>query len=59
MTHKDPSFLRQISFAESRVIYGTGTTSHGFDAELCLGVLSTLVGSTKIWEWTLMNSNIC
>jgi len=53
MTHKDPSFLRQISFAESRVIYGTGTTSHGFDAELCFGVLSTLVGSTNIWEWTL------
>jgi hypothetical protein len=48
ITHKAPSFFKQISLADSRVIYGTGTTNHGFDAELYLGVLSTFVGSTKI-----------
>lgn len=56
--HKEPSFLRQISFPESFENYGTGVTSHGLAAELYLGALSFELGSTKIYEWTFKNSNM-
>ena len=53
-----PSFLRQRSFPESFVIWATGTVNHGFAAALYFGWLSFLLGSTNIYEWTLINSNI-
>jgi len=43
-----PSFFKQISFPESLVTCGIGTTSHGLAAELYFGVLSLAFGSTKI-----------
>ena len=56
--HRAPSFFKQISFPESFVICGTGTTSHGLAAELCFGTLSFEFGSTNIYEWTFKNSKI-
>jgi len=47
-TQSDPSFYKQISFPESLVSYGTGTTSHGLEAELVFTSFSLAFGSTKI-----------
>lgn len=49
ITQRDPSFLRQMSLAESLVIYGILLISQGLEAALTLvGWLSFCVGSTKI-----------
>lgn len=58
MIQSAPSFCKQISFPESFVIYGTGTTNHGLAAEDYLGVLSAELGSINTWEWIFKNSNI-
>jgi|TARA_B110000305_G_C19214119_1_gene527351 hypothetical protein len=50
MIHNAPSFWRQTSLAESLDSFGTGTTSHGFAAELYLGMLSLALGSMNIYE---------
>ena len=48
ITQRDPSFFKQMSLPDSFVISATGTINHGFEAEICFGMLSLAFGSTNI-----------